>query len=727
MLLGLRPSIGTRCSILFDQRIMGSLRILIADDHEVVRRGLRSLLGSRPDWEICGEATDGQDAVQKARSLKPDLIMLDISMPYLNGLDAARIIRKENPESEILILSQHESSEVVRAALDAGARGYVAKADISRDLLSAVEAVSQHRSTLSANINNLHGANGDRTRNVSAIPIAAMDNGAPAAALGQVSGRVPGQVLSQPSGELPQEDEFLSGRGKMTARMERTLLQEALKSAQNELEIRVQQRTAELAKATEALKEQAQLLNLAHDAIIVRDLDSAITFWNQGAEQTYGWSTEEALGKITHTFLATQFPEPLETVQRRLFETGAWEGELVHLCKDGSRITVESRWALQYDKQNKPARILEINRDLTRRKRAEERLAEQAQLLDLANDAIFVRTLDHKLTYWNQGAERLYGWKKGEVLGRPVPDVLHTEFPIPFSEITAQLMKYGTWEGDLIHAKRDGSRIQVESRWTLWTGRNGEPLGYLEINSDITERKVAEQNLRTLTARLLQLQDEERRRIARELHDSAGQLLVALDLNLASIQRESKKLGSAAARCIAESKGLIQELSKELRTISHLLHPPLLDESGLQSAVRWYVEGFAERSKIPVKLEVAPDLGRLPRDLETAVFRMVQECLTNIHRHSESPTAEIRIARDAGHVTVEVRDEGKGMALEVHRNSVNPITPGVGLQGMRERIRQLGGQLEIESAKGRGTVVHAILPIGNSYSHSAGGTLGAAS
>ncbi len=124
---------------------MPSVRILIADDHEEVRRGVRSLLGSRMDWDVCGEAVDGQDAIRKAKELKPDVVLLDISMPHLNGLEAARVIRKETPESEILILSQYDASEMVQAALEAGARGFVAKSDVFRDLLAAVEAVSQHK------------------------------------------------------------------------------------------------------------------------------------------------------------------------------------------------------------------------------------------------------------------------------------------------------------------------------------------------------------------------------------------------------------------------------------------------------------------------------------------------------------------------------------------------------------------------------------------------------
>jgi len=228
----------------------------------------------------------------------------------------------------------------------------------------------------------------------------------------------------------------------------------------------------------------------------------------------------------------------------------------------------------------------------------------------------------------------------------------------------------------------------------------------LERTDDLA---TANQSLRELSARLLQLQDDERRRIARELHDSVGQMLAALTMNLSAVRLDVERL-SKTALALADSENLVQEMSSEVRTISHLLHPPLLDEAGLLSALRWYVEGFAGRSNIQVDLDLPDGFNRLPRESETAIFRVVQECLTNIHRHSGSPVATIRLRQRDHQVWVEIEDKGKGIPAEKQNEMACAGPPGVGIRGMRERLRQLGGTLEVNSG-GSGTVVTVWLPI----------------
>ena len=216
--------------------------------------------------------------------------------------------------------------------------------------------------------------------------------------------------------------------------------------------------------------------------------------------------------------------------------------------------------------------------------------------------------------------------------------------------------------------------------------------------------------LEMLNAQMTVLQDEERRRIARELHDSVGQLLAAISMNSVLVEAELQKLSATAAKRLSENAAMVAEASKQIRTISHLLHPPLLDEAGLASALRWYVEGFSERSKIDAKLDIPKEFAGLSQEMELSIFRVVQECLTNIHRHAGSPTAGIRVTQEEACVRVEIEDAGKGIPSETESASGLSAHAGVGLRGMRERLRQLGGTLHIHS-NGHGTRVTALLPV----------------
>jgi PAS domain S-box-containing protein len=331
---------------------------------------------------------------------------------------------------------------------------------------------------------------------------------------------------------------------------------------------------------------------------------------------------------------------------------------------------------------------------------------------------------------WSENMERIHGQSAGSFAGNfeSFVQCIRKEDRSQVQEAIQRAMDGdGKYHSEYRQVRADGTVGWMEARGQVIRDASGRPLRLMGVCMDISERKRAEEalkqaredlerrvtnrtaeleraqeRLRALSGRLLRMQDDERRRIARELHDTAGQILIALSLNLVPLEQELVKQDSDLVKPVRESLGLVDELSRDLRTISHLLHPPLLDEAGLPSALRWYVEGFSERSKVGVELHLAEDLGRLPAECETAIFRMVQECLTNIHRHSESSTATISITHDAQTIKVEIRDQGKGMPTPIPR-------AGVGIQGMGERIRQLGGSLEIESG-GQGTSVVAILP-----------------
>jgi PAS domain S-box-containing protein len=422
--------------------------------------------------------------------------------------------------------------------------------------------------------------------------------------------------------------------------------------------------------------------------------------------------------------------------------------DTVRRRKDGGFLDVSLTISPLRDSTGRVVGASKVARDITGRKRAEQMLAERARLLDLSNDAIVVRDEADRVTYWNKRASELYGYSREEVLGRVTHELFHTQFPEPLDRIMEQLRDHKRWTGELIHRRKDGSQIVVTSHWALDGEGGGNQRRILESNNDITQKKQNEKTLReseerfralseTLDAevrartkeledrnadvlrhskqvrelswRLLRTQDQERRHIARELHDSAGQLLAALQMCLTPLEAEAHKLSSPSV--VGQIIDLAEQLSKELRTVSYLLHPPLLDEAGLSSAIRWYVEGFAKRSTIDVQLEISPDLGRLPQDVEMTIFRIVQESLTNIHRHSGSKNATIRLFHSPEEVCLEIEDRGRGMAVSNNGgSSAEGGRMGVGIQGMRERIMQLGGRFEIKS-NGRGTIVSALLPV----------------
>jgi signal transduction histidine kinase len=204
-------------------------------------------------------------------------------------------------------------------------------------------------------------------------------------------------------------------------------------------------------------------------------------------------------------------------------------------------------------------------------------------------------------------------------------------------------------------------------------------------------------------------QDEERRHIARELHDTAGQTLTVLGINLAQLVQKAGRNAPELAREAERIQETVQQLHREIRTTSYLLHPPLLDENGLYSAISWYVQGLIERSGLQVRLDISEGFGRLPRDMELAIFRVVQECVTNIHRHSESKTASIQIARGTDQITMDIRDYGKGMS-SARLAEIQTGRSGIGIRGMRERLRQFEGTLNIESGDS-GTRIVATIPV----------------
>jgi PAS domain S-box-containing protein len=306
------------------------------------------------------------------------------------------------------------------------------------------------------------------------------------------------------------------------------------------------------------------------------------------------------------------------------------------------------------------------------------------------------------MVYCNLSLAQLLGVPRETVIGRFLREFIATDDQPAYQKLLHENQTVSS-EGEMRLQLADGSQVPANFSFTLLS-RDKSATGVLI--TDLTSQKQQME----FASRLQNMQDEERKRLARELHDSVGQTLAALSMNAGIVQSQSHKLDSFGARAVSDNAALVEQVTREIRTISHLLHPPLLDIAGLASALRWYADGFSERSNIKVDLEIPSDFGRLPEELEIAIFRIVQECLTNIHRHSGSTTATIRLHQEGDRLTVQVQDSGKGIPLEKQHALIESGRGGVGFAGMRERLRRLGGTLEIKS-DGSGTMVKATLII----------------
>jgi PAS domain S-box-containing protein len=383
------------------------------------------------------------------------------------------------------------------------------------------------------------------------------------------------------------------------------------------------------------------------------------------------------------------------------------------------------------------------------RLKADKAIGLLAAIVDSSDDAIVSKTLEGVITSWNAGAERLFGYTVDEAIGQHISMVIPLDRRDEETSILARLSRGDRISHfDTIRRRKDGSTLEVSLSISPVKDSSGKTIGASKIARDVTGRKRVERELheseqrfrtladsldtqvqfrtqelqrrnaeilqqsdrlRDLSARLMHIQDEERRRIALELHDSVGQNLAALGMALTRLEDDAKRDPIRFSQGVKDANHLIQTLTQEIRTTSYLLHPPMLDECGLASALRWYVDGLAQRSDLQIEVSIPDNLGRLSPEMELAIFRLVQESLTNIHRHSGSKTAVIRIARRDDKICAEVQDHGRGMSQERFAEVQSQMV-GVGIRGMKERVHQSHGELTIDSNT-LGTKITAIFPV----------------
>jgi PAS domain S-box-containing protein len=461
-------------------------------------------------------------------------------------------------------------------------------------------------------------------------------------------------------------------------------------------------------------------------AIFMLDPEGRVTSWNTGAERIKGYKAVEIIDQHFSKFyppedVASGKPERLLGIAAR---EGRAEDEGWRVRKNGEKFWARVSLTALHDEKGELIGYGKVTRDLTDRKIAEETLHSQEERLRLfvtsvQDYALFMLDAGGYVATWNTGAERIKGYKPSEIVGRhfstfyPEED-LRVHKPERELEIAAE---EGRFEDEGWRVRKDGSKFWANVVITAVRDTEGNLIGFGKVTRDLTERMKAqwslqesarklaesERSLRELSLHLLRTQDEERRKIGREIHDSLGQYLSVLKMKLDSMTPEVKEA--------AECADIVDECVREVRTISYLLYPPMLEEMGLKTAIPWYLDGFTKRSGIQMTFSCPDDFERLTRDAELVLFRVLQECLTNVQRHSGSKTAAVHLARLGPSAVLEVSDEGKGLPNAVveqsHQDWMGSL--GVGLRGMSERLRQLGGGLEMSSDQS-GTRVRATVP-----------------
>jgi PAS domain S-box-containing protein len=441
--------------------------------------------------------------------------------------------------------------------------------------------------------------------------------------------------------------------------------------------------------------------NRAYQEIWGRPVESFYAdpkFWLQGVH-------EEDRGRVEESVQRLVGGKPIENLEFRVVRP------------DGSVRCVLARGYPIRDAQGRPYRVVGSAQDITERKRLEEArrdVEEQHRMVvETATDAVVSIDQDSQILYVNPATTNIFGYESSELIGRSLtmlmPEFLRDLHRAGLQRYLATGQRHISWHGvELSGLRKNREKFPVEISFGEVVKQDRRLFtGFIR---DITERKRAEEELYQLSGRLLRLQDEERRRIARDLHDTTGQNLVALATMLGQLDAAIPAFERKPHALLAGCKTLADLCIREVRTLSFILHPPVLDQAGLEDALHDYVEGFTNRSGIQVELELPPRLERMPRDVELTLFRVVQESLTNIQRHSGSPQAKIRILRSSN-LILEISDRGHGIAASrQHDKADRRLEMGVGLHSMRERVKLVGGRLEIASSA-EGTTVRVTIPL----------------
>ncbi|OHB64568.1 MAG: hypothetical protein A2Y76_11105 [Planctomycetes bacterium RBG_13_60_9] len=518
-------------------------------------------------------------------------------------------------------------------------------------------------------------------------------------------------------------------------------VEEALRQAHQQLEQRVVERTEELARVnrqlreiienqqqaqqkleqyTRQLRDQAELLDLAHDMIFVHDMEGRIAFWNRGAELAYGWTTEEALGQLSHGLLNTEYSEPLIRITARIIKHGWWEGELVHTTRDGRKVAVASRWALRKHPDGRPAAILEIDNDITDRKRVEQEMAEARQfaenIVNTIQEQLVVLDPHLRVISANRSFHETFGTAAGQVEGREFFSLDEGRWNTPElrTRLDGILPQDTSFEGFEMecHGADGEPKILVLSAQPIRQQTRGAEMILLVIQ-DITVRKWQERKIETdkeqlssLTEELMLTEERQRRQIAQSLHDTVGQSLAFAKRELSLLRRRAP---GEMDRTLEEVCEQIHDAIQQTRDLTFELSPSILYTLGLQAAIEELAQQFTDSEGFVCQVRGLEESLPLAEQVRSMLYRAIRELLVNVAKHAGARNVGIVLDRDDRNIRILVEDDGKGFDPSVldgySRGS------GFGIFSVRERLTHIGGNLAIESTEGKGTRITIIAPL----------------
>jgi len=489
-------------------------------------------------------------------------------------------------------------------------------------------------------------------------------------------------------------------------------------------------------RAETAASRLAAVVQSSHDAIVAKDLNGIITDWNQSAERIFGYGPKEIIGKSVLTLIPKDRHSEEQDILKRIRRGELVDHyETVRRRKDGTLINVSLTISPVKDLNGKIIGISKIVRDITRQKRAEQRLAEQSRLLDLSNEAILVRDPQDRITYWNDGANELYGYLPEEALGKVTHKLLRTEFPESLKSIYKKLERDDRWSGELVHKRKDGTKVVVMSHWALDRHGHGRSAFVLETNADITQRKQTEAALQRskemleklvqqrtkalrvanaeleneisrrkgLEGQILEISDREQERLGQELHDGLCQQLTAIGFLARATALRLKNHRVVQTDDLEKIAKLINASVMDARNIARDLHKEEIDAAGFLPAL----EHLADRQiwKTSCRLDLRTEVNIEDDNVASQLYRILREALINANKHARATQIVLEVRRLKNHLVFSVTDNGVGF------NNKTNTGHGLGFPIMKYRAESIGARLELESPKKRGARVACYLPL----------------